>query len=53
MGTLRDLLHSAHVLESDLRDAGLFTAAAKMYDVIEAIRNREAYDREGEEHGST
>ena len=46
--SLRDLLASAHVLQSELRDAGLFTAAAAMERVMEAIRNREDYDREGE-----
>lgn len=47
--TLRDLLYDAHGLHGDLLNAGLYTAAARMDDVIDAIRNRGAYDapREG------
>jgi hypothetical protein len=44
--TLRDLLMDAHQLQSDLRDAGLFTAAGRMEEVTDAIRNRQAYDDE-------
>jgi hypothetical protein len=39
--SLRDLLASAIVLQSDLRDAGLLAAAALMESVVRAIRNRE------------
>lgn len=42
--TLRDLLLDAHALQSDLRDAGLFASAGYMEPVIDAIRNRQAYD---------
>lgn len=46
--SLRDLLLDAHQLQSDLRDGGLFSAAGLMAAVIEAIRNRHAYDDERE-----
>lgn len=42
--SFRDLLLEAHGFVSDLRDAGLFTAAGLMEPVIDAIRNRHAYD---------
>lgn len=44
--TLRALLMSAYELQSDLREAGLHAAAAFMDEVVDAIRNREAYDGE-------
>lgn len=47
--SLRDLLHDCEILTTDLRDAGLFTAAGYMDSVKEAIRNREAYDQAGED----
>ena len=47
--TLRDLLLDAHQLQSELRDAGLFAAAGRMDEVVDAIRNRQAYDDAGGE----
>lgn len=44
--SLRDLLADVYLLETDLRDAGLFSAAGYLEQVKEAIRNREAYDSE-------
>lgn len=45
--SLRDLLLDAHVLTTDLQEAGLHAAAGYMENVTDAIRNRSAYDEAG------
>ena len=42
--SLRDLLYDCEMLRSDLDDARLFHAAQCVSIVMDAIRNREAYD---------